>query len=82
MGKIITLKTVEKKKKEYLEHLLMQEKAKNTVRAYSRHIDTFIRYIRDERKLEELGKIELVEFKQDVYKRQGFKSAVNAFLSL
>lgn len=64
MGKIITLKTVEKKKKEYLEHLLMQEKAKNTVRAYSRHIDTFIRYIRDERKLEELGKIELVEFKQ------------------
>lgn len=64
MGQTITLKETGHKKKEYMEYLLMQEKAKSTVKAYTRHIDTFIRYIRDERKQEEFGKIELVEFKQ------------------
>lgn len=64
MGQTITLKETGQKKKEYMEYLLTQEKAKNTAKAYARHIDTFIHYIRDERKREEFGKIELVEFKQ------------------
>lgn len=80
MERNVTLKTVEKKKKEYMEYLLMQEKAKNTVRAYSRHIDTFVRYIRDERKLEVLGKIELVEFKQWMLPRYS-PSTINLVVS-
>ncbi|WP_066684363.1 tyrosine-type recombinase/integrase [Christensenella intestinihominis] len=80
MERNVTLKTVEKKKKEYMEYLLMQEKAKNTVRAYSRHIDTFVRYIRDERKLEALGKIELVEFKQWMLPRYS-PSTINLVVS-
>lgn len=80
MERNVTLKAVEKKKKEYLEYLLMQEKAKNTVRAYSRHIDTFVRYIRDERKLEALGKIELVEFKQWMLPRYS-PSTINLVVS-
>ena len=48
MVKNITLQEVEEKKKGYLEQLLMQEKAANTMSAYARHIDTFIRYIREE----------------------------------
>lgn len=80
MERNVTLKAVEKKKKEYMEYLLMQEKAKNTVRAYSRHIDTFVRYIRDERKLEALGKIELVEFKQWMLPRYS-PSTINLVVS-
>lgn len=60
----ITLQEVEEKKKGYLEQLLMQEKAANTMSAYARHIDTFIRYIREEKESGEFGKMEVVAFKQ------------------
>lgn len=64
MGKSIMLKEVTQMKKAYLENLLAQEKAPNTVKSYSWHIDAFIRYIHDILGKDEFDKIEVVEYKQ------------------
>ena len=80
MNKYVSLKEVEKKKKEYVEYLMMQEKAKNTVNAYSRHIDAFIRYLRDERSLDRFNKINAVEFKEWLLAKYS-PASVNLMLS-
>lgn len=64
MRKNMTLKEVIQMKEEYLENLFMQEKAPNTIKSYSRHIDAFIQYIRDTLGKDEFTKIEVVEYKQ------------------